>query len=120
MDDYDLAEGYGTPDRAISAFEGEVLLISFTGDWHFTGEQSELLAEAFRSVDIPVAHHVVDSDHGHDAFLVEPENVAPPVADFLESGVAGRAITDTAVEDDGEGDDGDADFAPVHSSLFSG
>ncbi|MFO7833003.1 MAG: homoserine O-acetyltransferase, partial [Halohasta sp.] len=105
--------------RAISAFEGEVLLVSFTGDWHFTVEQSELLAEAFRAVDVPVAHHVVDSDHGHDAFLVEPENVAPPVADFLEAGVEGRAITDTA-DDEDDGDDGDADFAPVHSSLFSG
>jgi len=119
MDDYDLAEGHGTVDRAVSAFEGEVLLLSFTGDWHFTVEQSEHLAEAFRAVDIPVAHHVVDSDHGHDAFLVEPENVAPPVGDFLNSGIAGRAITDTAETDD-DVDSGNTDFAPVHTSLFSG
>ena len=87
--------------------------MSFTGDWHFTVEQSETLARAFRAGDGDVAHHVVKSDHGHDAFLVEPEKVGPPLADFLDEGLSGRAITDTA-EDDGV----DVDFAPVHASLF--
>ncbi|ESS09439.1 MAG: hypothetical protein A07HN63_00798, partial [uncultured archaeon A07HN63] len=120
MDDYDLAEGHGTTGRAISAFEGEALLLSFTSDWHFTVSQSETLAEAFREVEVPVAHHVVDSDHGHDAFLVEPENVGPPVRDFLNNGLDGRAITDTAADDEESVDEGETDFAPVHSSLFSG
>ena len=26
---------------------------------------------------------VVDSDYGHDAFLVEPDAVGPPIASFL-------------------------------------
>jgi homoserine O-acetyltransferase len=98
MDDYDLAAGYGTDAEALAAFEGELLLVSFTGDWHFTVEQSEALAESARDADVPVAHHVVSSDHGHDAFLVEPGKVGPPVRDFLADGVAGRAVTDTADE----------------------
>ncbi|WP_121820825.1 homoserine O-acetyltransferase MetX [Halostella salina] len=114
MDNYDLAAGYDGDADALAAFEGEALVLSFTGDWHFTSEQAESLAAAFRDAGVPVAHHVVDSDHGHDAFLVEPENVGPPVADFLADGVDGRAVTDTA----GDGDDG-SDFAPVHTSLFS-
>ena len=112
MDDYDLSEGYEDDADAVAAFEGEVLLLSFTGDWHFTVAQSESLAEAFREVNVPVAHHVVESDHGHDAFLVEPERVGPPLRDFLADGVAGRAVHDTAEED--------TEFAPVHNSLFSG
>ena len=111
MDDYDLAAGCQSDADALSAFDGEVLVMSFTGDWHFTTEQSEALAEAFRTVGAETAHHVVDSDHGHDAFLVEPGNVGPPIMDFLDSGVAGRAVTDTA------GATGAA-FAPVHASLF--
>jgi homoserine O-acetyltransferase len=114
MDDYDLSEGHESDTGAVAAYEGETLLMSFTGDWHFTAAQSETLAEAFRDADVPVAHHLVDSDHGHDAFLVEPEKVGPPLRDFLESGVDGRSITDTT-EDDVE-----TDFAPVHNSLFSG
>jgi homoserine O-acetyltransferase len=115
MDDYDLAEGYEDDARAIAAFEGETLLISFTGDWHFTTEQSEALAEAFRSVSTPVAHHVIESDHGHDAFLVEPDKVGPPLREFLADGINGRAVHDTADSNA----DNDSGFAPVHASLFS-
>jgi homoserine O-acetyltransferase (EC 2.3.1.31) len=92
--------------------------MSFTADWHFTVEQAASVAAAFRDRDVPVAHHVVDSDHGHDAFLVEPEHVGPPLRDFLADGVAGRAVEDR----DGESENGDPDrtpdHAPVHSSLF--
>jgi len=118
MDDYDLAEGHGTDTRALSAYEGEALIMSFTGDWHFTVDQSESLAKALRSGGVPVAHHVVDSDHGHDAFLVEPENVGPPLADVLSQGLDGRAITDTASGDEEQSNS--SEFAPVHNSLFSG
>jgi homoserine O-acetyltransferase len=114
MDNYDLAAGFESDADAIAAFEGEALCMSFTGDWHFTTEQAEELAEAVRETEARVAHHVVESDHGHDAFLVEPEKVGPPLSDFLEDGVAGKAVTDTAeTEDEG------SDFAPVHTSLFS-
>ena len=113
MDNYDLASGYENDTDALAAFDGEALLVSFTGDWHFTVEQSEALAGAFRAAGTDTAHHVIDSDHGHDAFLVEPDRVGPPVADFLESGVRGKAVTDTETSDDGD------EFAPVHTSLFS-
>jgi homoserine O-acetyltransferase len=111
MDDYDLAAGCASDADALATFAGEVLVMSFTGDWHFTTEQSEALAEACRTAGVEVAHHAIDSDHGHDAFLVEPEHVGPPIADFLDHGTAGRAVTDTTTET------GEA-FAPVHASLF--
>ncbi|WP_435146684.1 homoserine O-acetyltransferase MetX [Halobaculum sp. P14] len=119
MDDYDLAAGYGSDADALAAFEGEALVVSFTGDWHFTVEASRSLAAAFDDVDVPVAHHVVDSDHGHDAFLVEPESVGPPLRDFFADGVDGRAVRD---EDRGDDDREEqrSERAPVHASLFSG
>jgi homoserine O-acetyltransferase len=113
MDNYDLASGYDDDADALAAFDGEALLLSFTGDWHFTVEQSEALAESFRETDADTAHHVIDSDHGHDAFLVEPDRVGPPVADFLDEGVRGKAVSDTVERDEGD------EFAPVHTSLFS-
>jgi len=114
MDNYDLSQGFEGDSDAVAAFEGESLVISFTEDWHFTPAQAEDLAEAMRDADVTVAHHVIESDHGHDAFLVEPDNVGPPLSDFLEKGVRGKAVTDT----EEEFDDGDQ-FAPVHTSLFS-
>ncbi|MFB6308890.1 MAG: homoserine O-acetyltransferase, partial [Haloarculaceae archaeon] len=71
MDNYDLAAGFESDADALAAFDGEALVMSFTGDWHFTTEQCERLAESMRRTDTAVAHHVVDSDYGHDAFLVE-------------------------------------------------
>ncbi len=114
MDDYDLGAGHDSDADALAAFPGEALVLSFTGDWHFTVEQADAVTDAFRATGTPVAHHVVDSDHGHDAFLVEPGSVGPPIRDFLADGVDGRAVTDVR----GEGD-GSAEYAPVHSSLFS-
>ncbi len=111
MDNYDLSSGCASDTDALSAFDGEALVLSFTGDWHFTTAQSEALAEAFRAAGAETAHHVIDSGHGHDAFLVEPENVGPPLSDFIDSGIAGRAVTDT------HGERG-TEFAPVHASLF--
>ena len=114
MDGYDLSAGYDSDAEAVAAFDGEALLVSFTGDWHFTVEQSESLAAAFRATGTATAHHVIDSDHGHDAFLVEPDRLGPPLSDFLADGVAGRAVSDT----DTESEANDA-FAPVHAGLFS-
>jgi homoserine O-acetyltransferase len=135
MDDYDLAAGYDSGVRrsgasssqpelrcssgdadALAAFPGEALVLSFTGDWHFTVEQADALADAFRATGTPVAHHVVESDHGHDAFLVEPGSVGPPIRDFLAEGVEGRAVTDAGCERD---ESPESEYAPVHTSLFS-
>ncbi|WP_254861795.1 homoserine O-acetyltransferase MetX [Halovivax gelatinilyticus] len=112
MDEFDLAAGYDGLAHAVAAYSGETLLMSFTADWHFTVSQSAELARGFRDAGSAVAHHVVESSHGHDAFLVEPEHVNPPLADFLADGVAGNAVTDV-----GE-DVPEREHAPVHSSLF--
>ena len=113
MDNYDLSAGYEGDADALAAFDGETLCLSFTGDWHFTVEQNEELADAFRTNGTEVAHHVVESDHGHDAFLVEPEKVGPPLSGFLGDGVDASAVSDTATSDES------SQFAPVHTSLFS-
>ncbi|SEH50530.1 homoserine O-acetyltransferase [Halopenitus malekzadehii] len=120
MDEYDLAGGYASDADALAAFTGEALVMSFTDDWHFTVDQSVALADAFGDADVPVAHHIVDSDHGHDAFLVEPESVGPPVRDFLRSGIDGKSIVDAAESDEPVTDGSGTSHAPVHSSLFSG
>jgi homoserine O-acetyltransferase len=114
MDNYDLSAGFEGDSDALAAFDGEAMVMSFTADWHFTTTQAEALADAMREASVDVSHHVVDSDHGHDAFLVEPESVGPPLDSFLEDGLDGTAITDT----DGDVSE-ESEFAPVHTSLFS-
>ncbi|MFC5971974.1 homoserine O-acetyltransferase [Halomarina salina] len=116
MDEFDLAAGYRDLADALSAFDGEALVLSYTGDWHFTAAQGERIAEAFRSSGTSVAHTVVDSEYGHDAFLAHPETLDAPLRDFLSDGVRGGAVRDDGAEH--AGDDERPRFAPVHASLF--
>ena len=103
MDDYDLGAGAATLADALSGFEGEALLVSFAGDWHFTPDQSRRLATAFQRAGASVSHRQVQSDYGHDAFLAEPETYGETLATFLD----GRDTSGTA-----------SASAPVHASLF--
>ncbi|PSP18977.1 homoserine O-acetyltransferase [Halobacteriales archaeon QH_10_67_13] len=86
MDEYDLAAGCDSDAAALAEFDGAALVLSFTGDWHFTVEQAEGLVDSMTTAEIDATHRVIDSDHGHDAFLVEPESVGPPLAAFLAPG----------------------------------
>jgi len=31
----------------------------------------------------PAEYHLIESDYGHDSFLVEPEKFTPKIVDFL-------------------------------------
>jgi homoserine O-acetyltransferase len=84
MDDYDLAAGHGSDAAALAAFDGEALVLSLTGDWHFTVDQARRLTDAF---DTDAVHRPLATDYGHDAFLTEPDLVGPPLAAFLADGV---------------------------------
>lgn len=114
MDNYDLSGGVASDAAALAAFQGEALVMSFTADWHFTTAQAESLADAMRATGVDVAHQVVDSDYGHDAFLVETEKVGPPLRAFLSDGTNASAVTDT-----GQAPTSKSAYAPVHASLFS-
>ncbi|MFD1513822.1 homoserine O-acetyltransferase MetX [Halomarina rubra] len=116
MDEFDLAAGYRDLADALAAFDGEVLCLSYTGDWHFTVAQGERIAEAFRASGTSVAHTVIDSEYGHDAFLAHPETLDAPLRDFLSDGVRGGAVRDDGSEH--ATDDDRPRFAPVHASLF--
>ena len=85
MDAYDLAAGAESDAAALTGFDGEALVLSFTGDWHFTTAQAADLTAAMQAADIDVQHRIIDSEYGHDAFLVEPESVGPPIAGALAS-----------------------------------
>jgi homoserine O-acetyltransferase len=119
MDEFDLAAGYDSDADALARFGGDALVLSFTGDWHFTVDQGETLTDAFRASGSPVTHRTVDSDHGHDAFLVEPDTVGPPLRRFLADGVAGEVGGEKHSETD-HGESQSARDTPVHTSLFSG
>jgi homoserine O-acetyltransferase len=75
MDYFDLAaEHGGAVARAFSATPVRFGVISFTSDWLFPTSESRALVKALNAVAANVSFVEIDSDKGHDAFLLdEPE-----------------------------------------------
>ncbi len=72
MDLFDL--GDGDLEAAFAQSQCRWLLLSFASDWLFPSEQSRQMTEALLKAGRPVSHANVQSQGGHDAFLL-PENL---------------------------------------------
>lgn len=46
------------------------LVVSFTSDWRFSPKRSEEIVQALVQADKPVSYACIDSNNGHDAFLM--------------------------------------------------
>ncbi|GAB4312578.1 MAG: homoserine O-acetyltransferase [Promethearchaeota archaeon] len=63
----------------------KALVVSFTSDWLYPTYQSKRLVRFLKSVGVPAAFCEVQSDYGHDAFLLEVEHQGCLVSDFLSN-----------------------------------
>ncbi len=75
LDYFDLAREYG--DDPAAAFEQascKFLVISFTTDWRFAPARSQEIVNALIAAGREVTYANVESDFGHDAFLLPVEN----------------------------------------------
>ncbi|HRQ64637.1 MAG TPA: homoserine O-acetyltransferase [Xanthomonadaceae bacterium] len=82
---FDVAEhGDGDLDRAYARMQlGRALVIGVETDILFTLAQQRRIAEGLERCGSRVEFHALPSIQGHDAFLVDYERFAPPVARFL-------------------------------------
>lgn len=91
MDLFDIASDHG--GILADAFQGtqtRFLLVSFSSDWLFPTAQSRTIARALNHVAANVSFVEVQSDKGHDAFLLEEPDFHATVRGFL-SGCAAQA-----------------------------
>lgn len=85
MDYYDPAASHGDGDlaRAAARAEGKWLVASFTSDWLYTPEACRELVHALLAGGKSVSYVNIESNYGHDAFLLEVEWVDRLVRGFL-------------------------------------
>ncbi len=85
MDYYNAAERWGGGDlvEACERVRCDVLVASFSSDWLYTPEQCREFALALMRNRIPVTYLNVETEYGHDAFLVEVEEVGSLLRAFL-------------------------------------
>jgi homoserine O-acetyltransferase len=85
MDYWDLPGRYGSLEAAMARAQAAFLLISFDSDWLYPPSESSAIATALRRVGRRAMHHVLHSEAGHDAFLIDHQSQEPLVAEFLDS-----------------------------------
>jgi homoserine O-acetyltransferase len=92
MDEFDLVGGHDSLEEAFAPVRAKMLIVALSSDWLFPPEQSLELANAFLRAGKPVSYCMLHAPHGHDAFLVDIENLADTIRPFLP-GVTGNAQT---------------------------
>jgi homoserine O-acetyltransferase/O-succinyltransferase len=85
MDYYDPAGKWGGGDlgRACARIRCKSIVVSFGSDWLYSPEQCREFALALQRNNRPATYVNVPSNYGHDAFLVETEEVGRLLRSFL-------------------------------------
>ena len=97
MDYFDLAAEHG--DILANAFRGtktRFCVVSFTSDWLYPTRESKEIVQALNAVAANVSFVEIESDKGHDAFLLEEPELFATVRGFLSSAADRHGIAPAA------------------------
>jgi homoserine O-acetyltransferase len=93
MDYFDLAADHG--GVLAEAFRGSktrFCIISFTSDWLFPTVENKHVAHALNAAAATVSFVEIETDRGHDAFLLDEPEMFATVRGFLNSVAAGQGV----------------------------
>jgi len=85
MDLHDIARGRGGLDSAIKRITAPTLSIGIASDMLYPSYQQIQIRDALVTRGVRADYVEIDSPHGHDSFLIDLDQVAPPITRFLES-----------------------------------
>ena len=94
MDYFDLAADHG--GRLADAFAGTATrfcLVSFTSDWLFPTEESRAVVHALNAAGASVSFVEIETDRGHDAFLLDEPELFSAINGFLRSAARARGLS---------------------------
>jgi len=84
MDYFDLSQPSGDPRTGLAPVKAAFLVISFSSDWLFPSYMSKEIVSALRRNNVDVSYAEIQSDYGHDAFLLEVDTLSRLITNFLE------------------------------------
>ncbi|MEE9587370.1 MAG: homoserine O-acetyltransferase [Hyphomicrobiaceae bacterium] len=97
MDYFDLHADYG--GVLANAFNGTTTrycVVSFTSDWLYPTRESRQIVQALNAVAADVSFVEIESDKGHDAFLLEEPEFFATVSGFLNAAAERRGLAPAA------------------------
>src|SRR5690606_6489845 len=86
MDYFDLAAEHN--GRLADAFKGNktrFCVVSFTSDWLFPTEESRMIVHALNAAGAAVSFVEIETDRGHDAFLLDEPEFHAAVRGFINA-----------------------------------
>jgi homoserine O-acetyltransferase len=83
MDTFDPTRAYPSPQAAYSRIQARVTLVGISSDWLFPAAEVRSLGEQLKTAGVDCDYREIESSHGHDAFLAEPEKLASILAVHL-------------------------------------
>ena len=93
MDYFDLAGDHG--DVLARAFKGSrtrFCVVSFTSDWLFPTSESRAIVHALNAGGASVSFVEIETDKGHDAFLLDVPDLLATTGGFMEAAARARGI----------------------------
>ncbi len=97
MDYFDLAaEHGGVLARAFQGTKTRFCLVSFTSDWLFPTADSRALVHALNAAAANVSFVEIESDKGHDAFLLDEPELFATTRGFLDAAAKARGLPGAA------------------------
>ena len=93
MDYFDLAADYG--GRLANAFLGtktRFCVVSFTSDWLFPTVENKAVVRALNAAGASVSFVEIETDRGHDAFLLDEPEMFATIRGFLSSAGEARGL----------------------------
>jgi homoserine O-acetyltransferase/O-succinyltransferase len=93
IDYFDLAAEHG--DVLANAFKGtktRFCVVSFTSDWLYPTRESREIVQALNAVAANVSFVEIESDKGHDAFLLEEPELFATIRGFINAAAEKRGL----------------------------
>lgn len=93
MDYFDLAGDHGgILANAFSGTKTRFCVVSFTSDWLFPTEESRNIVHALNAVAANVSFVEIETDKGHDAFLLDEPELHATISGFLQAAAKARGL----------------------------
>ena len=93
MDYFDLADDHdGVLAKAFAGTRTRFCVASFTSDWLFPTADSRAIVHALNAAGASVSFVELESDKGHDAFLLEEPNLFATTRGFIGAAARARGI----------------------------
>ena len=93
MDYFDIAADHdGVLAAAFRDIKTRFCVVSFTSDWLFPTAESRALVHALNASSARVSFAEIETDKGHDAFLLDEPELLAIVRGFLDGAAKARGL----------------------------